>query len=239
MQISLMEQAATMTSREISELVQSPHDSVLRTVRRLIAEGVVFGTETLWKHPQNGQTYPEFILDYRNTMVVTSGYSPALRAKIVDRWQELKVQAQQALELSKVPKVVIPQNEQAAVNLANLANRLNLSENARLELAKAAVMADKSTYLPSFIVSKDEDGVQPEGSNTEPTEAAHIQDYPNLLPANYLPRVVGIDYNLKHRKWVVTGTYAYLGMFDTKDSAILARAGEKRAAKCARNIDLV
>lgn len=55
----------TMSSREIAELVGSTHDSVLKTVRRLIAEGVVFGNDTLYKHPQNGQTYPEFVLDFR------------------------------------------------------------------------------------------------------------------------------------------------------------------------------
>lgn len=90
MQIATIGHTATMSSREIAELVQSSHDSVLKTVRRLIAEGVVSGTETLYKHPQNGQTYPQFVLDFRNTMVVASGYSAELRAKIIDRWQELE-----------------------------------------------------------------------------------------------------------------------------------------------------
>lgn len=93
MQLSTISQAATMSSREIAELVGATHDSVLKTVRRLIAEGVVFGNETLYKHPQNGQTYPEFVLDFRNTMVVASGYSAELRARIIDRWQELEAQA--------------------------------------------------------------------------------------------------------------------------------------------------
>ena len=91
-ELSLIPETLTMTSREIAELVQSSHDSVLKTVRRLIAEGVVFGNETLYKHPQNGQTYPEFVLDFRNTMVVASGYSAELRARIIDRWQELEAQ---------------------------------------------------------------------------------------------------------------------------------------------------
>lgn len=80
----------TMSSREIAQLTKSSHDNVLKTVRRLVEEGIVSGNETPYVHPQNGQTYSEFHLDYRNTMVVVSGYSPELRARIVDRWMELE-----------------------------------------------------------------------------------------------------------------------------------------------------
>lgn len=80
----------TMSSREIAWYVGTQHDSVLKTIRQLIERGVVFGNETLYTHPQNQQAYPEFLLDYRNTMVVVSGYSAEVRAKIIDRWQALE-----------------------------------------------------------------------------------------------------------------------------------------------------
>ncbi|WP_317629791.1 Rha family transcriptional regulator, partial [Pseudomonas alabamensis] len=79
-----------MSSREIAQLTGSTHDNVLKTVRQLIKRGVVSSNETPYKHPQNGQQYAEFLLTYRDTMVVVSGYSPELRAKIIDRWQELE-----------------------------------------------------------------------------------------------------------------------------------------------------
>jgi len=82
----------TMSSREIAELTSSTHDNVLKTVRRLVTEGVVFGNETPYTHPQNGQTYTEFLLSFRDTMVVVSGYSAELRARIIDRWQQLEEQ---------------------------------------------------------------------------------------------------------------------------------------------------
>lgn len=82
--------ATTMSSREIADLVGASHDSVLKTVRALIARGVVSGNETTYTHPQNGQTYPEFLLTFRDTMVVASGYSVELRARIIDRWQDLE-----------------------------------------------------------------------------------------------------------------------------------------------------
>lgn len=83
-------QPRTMSSREIAHLTGSTHDNVLKTVRKLVAEGVVSGNETPYVHPQNGQAYKEFQLDYRNTMIVVSGYSVELRARIIDRWMELE-----------------------------------------------------------------------------------------------------------------------------------------------------
>lgn len=79
-----------MSSREIADLTGSAHDNVLKTIRALVAKGVVLGNETPYVHPQNGQTYTEFLLSYRDTMVVVSGYSVELRARIIDRWQELE-----------------------------------------------------------------------------------------------------------------------------------------------------
>lgn len=82
-----------MSSREIAELTGSTHDNVLKTVRQLVKKGVVSSNETPYTHRQNGQTYAEFLLSYRDTMVVVSGYSVELRAKIIDRWQDLEQQA--------------------------------------------------------------------------------------------------------------------------------------------------
>lgn len=81
-----------MSSREIAELTGSTHDNVLKTIRSLVERGVVSGNETPYIHPQNGQTYSQFCLSYRDTMVVVSGYSVELRARIIDRWQELEAQ---------------------------------------------------------------------------------------------------------------------------------------------------
>jgi phage regulator Rha-like protein len=89
------QETLTMSSREIAQLTNSEHANTLKTIRKLINEGIVFGNETQYRHSQNGQMYPEFHLDYRNTMVVVSGYSAQLRAAIIDRWQELERSHQQ------------------------------------------------------------------------------------------------------------------------------------------------
>ena len=83
----------TMSSREIAELTGSTHDNVLKTVRALVAKGVVSSNDTPYIHPQNGQVYREFLLSQRDTLVVVSGYNVELRARIIDRWQELEARA--------------------------------------------------------------------------------------------------------------------------------------------------
>ncbi|MGH8387236.1 MAG: Rha family transcriptional regulator [Pseudomonas sp.] len=84
-----------MSSREIAELTGSTHDNVLKTIRVLVAKGVVSSNDTPYVHPQNGQVYREFLLSQRDTLVVVSGYSVELRARIIDRWQELEARADQ------------------------------------------------------------------------------------------------------------------------------------------------
>ena len=49
--------AATMTSREIAELVGSRHADVMRTIDRLIEKKVVLGcTPSAYTHEQNGRS---------------------------------------------------------------------------------------------------------------------------------------------------------------------------------------
>ena len=100
--------AKTMSSREIAELNGGSHDNVLKTIRRLIAEGGVFKTtpqESSYIHPQNGQTYCEFLLNFRETMLVISGFNAKVRAKIIDRWIELE---QAAAPVAPKPVITLP-----------------------------------------------------------------------------------------------------------------------------------
>lgn len=137
---------ATMTSREIAELTGATHDSVLKTVRRLNAEGVVSGNETPYQHAQNGQSYYEYRLSFRDTMVVVSGYSAELRAKIIDRWQELEA-------VVAVPQFAIPTTLSGALRLAAEQAETIEAQAAQLEIAKPAV-AFVESYVASTTGSK-------------------------------------------------------------------------------------
>ena len=133
----IVQQHPTMTSREIAELTGSTHDAVLKTIRRLIIEGVVSGNETPYKHPQNSQTYTEFLLTFRDTMVVVSGYSAELRAKIIDRWQELEAKQLAAPVAAPARSAISPAKEFRAI--FGIARLIGLDKNA------AAISANQGT----------------------------------------------------------------------------------------------
>ncbi len=135
--------ALTMSSREIAEYVGTTHDSVLKTVRQLVERGIVFGNETPYTHQQNGQSYPEFLLDYRNTMVVVSGYSPEVRARIIDRWQELEAKQGPAL----------PQTMAQALRLA-----AEQAEHIEVQEAQLREAAPKVEYVDRYVAANGAQG---------------------------------------------------------------------------------
>ena len=129
-QLIAMSGEMTMSSREIAYLTSSTHDNVLKSIRKLVSEGVVSCNETQYRHEQNNQMYPEFTLNFRDTMVVVSGYSAELRARIIDRWQQLE----------QASKPAIPQTYSAALLEAG---RLALElEQSQQQLALTAPKAD-------------------------------------------------------------------------------------------------
>lgn len=87
-------QPATMSSREIAELTGKEHKHILRDIEVLKSQlsDMFVGYAQLWTHPQNGQSYNEFILDENTTMCLVSGYDPVVRMKIIKRWKELESQ---------------------------------------------------------------------------------------------------------------------------------------------------
>jgi hypothetical protein len=137
---------ATMTSREVADLTGSPHDAVLKTIRKLIAEGVVSGNETPYKHLQNGQTYSEFLLSFRDTMVVVSGYSAELRAKIIDRWQELEAGAAPAGRVTP-PKAPIMVAAGMAPALVRALRSFGIDQNAAAISANQIISAETGVNL--------------------------------------------------------------------------------------------
>lgn len=90
----LNQTAQTMSSREIAKLCDKEHKHVVRDIQVMFEQLNIdeTGYAHFWTHPQNGQTYREFLLDKDLTLTLVSGYSAVLRYRIIQRWQQLEQQ---------------------------------------------------------------------------------------------------------------------------------------------------
>lgn len=122
--------ASKMDSREIAERTGKRHDNVCRDILvmldelgfdHLSFEGVYLGG--------NGEQRRCYLLPKRECLILASGYSVALRAKIIDRWAELE----------EAPAFAIPQNFADALQLAADQQRQIQAQALQLEAAQPAV----------------------------------------------------------------------------------------------------
>ncbi len=95
----------TMTSREIAELTGKEHDNVRRDVKRM-AEELSLTFEEKTEASTGGRPSVVFLLPKRETLILVSGYSVELRARIIDRWQELEKQAALGQWAALIPKTM-------------------------------------------------------------------------------------------------------------------------------------
>lgn len=86
----------TMSSREIAELTGKAHKNVLRDIDA-IGSNLSQSSKSVTYKGYNNQTQREWLLTKRDTLLVVSGYSVELRARIIDRWQELEEQVRKPL----------------------------------------------------------------------------------------------------------------------------------------------
>lgn len=83
----------TMSSLEIAERTGKKHFNVLNDIRQMLGELGLTGLGFQGSYRDStGRSLPCFNLPKRETLILVSGYSVALRAVIVDRWQELEAQ---------------------------------------------------------------------------------------------------------------------------------------------------
>ena len=126
----------TMSTREIAELTGKRHDNVMADAKAMLEElggGVPEIQDTPYTHQQNGQTYREYLLPKRESLILVSGYSVSMRARIIDRWEALESGKAQPLAMQAGGAV-----EAMAVAEA-LANMLRLDGSARLDVARKAL----------------------------------------------------------------------------------------------------
>lgn len=126
---------ATMSSREIAELTGKHHRHVLRDTETMLEVlGMApEGYAQNWTHPQNGQTYREYLLPKDLTLTLVSGYDIQLRHRIVKRMEEI--------EAAIAPGGFrVPQTMSEALRLA--ADQTDRADKAEATLAIAQPKAD-------------------------------------------------------------------------------------------------
>ena len=120
-----------MSSREIAELTGKEHKNVMADIRNMLESLNIQSAEFSADYKDDkGRTYPCFNLPKRETLILVSGYSVELRAKIIDRWQELE----NNLVETPIQKVAV--TFEALLKIATLAG---------FEGNQAVLSADKGT----------------------------------------------------------------------------------------------
>lgn len=87
-------QLLTMSSREISELTSSRHDSVKRSMERMEGDNIIKLTPSVEVN-HKGQKVTVYLVSQRDSYIVVAQLSPQFTAALVDRWQELEITIQQ------------------------------------------------------------------------------------------------------------------------------------------------
>jgi phage regulator Rha-like protein/phage antirepressor YoqD-like protein len=127
----------TMSSREIAELTGKRHPDVTRDIKVMV-EGLGGDVSSFARIYQDAKNRPqtEYALPKRETLILVSGYSVELRAKIIDRWQELE-------HRSSNPIAIL--NDPAAMRglLLNYTERVLALEAANADLAPKASALDR------------------------------------------------------------------------------------------------
>lgn len=97
-------ESKTMSSREIAELTGKRHDHVMVDISKMMIDLNLNAPDFSGTYKTDqGNEYPCFHLPKRETLILVSGYSVAMRASIIDRWQELEGQKiQTPVELSRL-----------------------------------------------------------------------------------------------------------------------------------------
>ncbi|WP_455475875.1 Rha family transcriptional regulator [Bartonella sp. B17] len=123
----------TMSSREIAALCDKKHRNVMRDIRQIFTELKIELSEFTGLYKDStGRTLPCYNLPKRECLILVSGYSTTLRAKIVDRWQELEKQVSAPQIDYSSPEAMIgikDKNEQKAILFVDNMARICLLSN--------------------------------------------------------------------------------------------------------------
>ena len=173
-----------MSSREIAELTGKDHRNVLRDIDAMLAELEidVLSFEHIYLDSMNREQR-EFILPKRETLILVSGYSALMRAKIIDRWQDLETRLLQETQkqLAEAKALLIEAPSPDAIAKKIFDERLALATSigtprhiGLIEAWKAAYDATGINYLELVNASEVNDNIVNIETMHAPTTLAAI-----------------------------------------------------------------
>lgn len=161
-----------MSSREISELVESRHDNVKRSMETLRDGGLISFTQSQETSHDGPGARPVavYLVNKRDSYVVVAQLSPAFTARLVDRWQDLEARAMLTHSAGGVLR-----DELEAVDV--LARILNVANSGKLGMVRASLAHHGAAHLlptlPVYAIDapRKEDGELVNAAGSEVTAA--------------------------------------------------------------------
>lgn len=152
----------TMSTREIAELLGKAHSNIKISAERMQATGVI-GTLAVQEFEHNGNTYTEYLLEKRDSLILVAQNSPEYTARIVDRWQELESSTAKAIALPDFSDPVAAarawadakEGEQKAIALAEDAIRTKALIGSKREASAMATASAKSKEVSRLQIELD------------------------------------------------------------------------------------
>ena len=140
----------TMSSLEIAELTGKQHKNVLADIRKMMDEleinSAIFSAQY---KDSTGRSLVMFNLPKRETLILVSGYNVTMRARIIDRWQELEQKESAQFKMPKtLSEALLLAGQQAA--LAEERQRLLEQQKPKVEFAETVERSDGTLAIGEF-----------------------------------------------------------------------------------------
>ena len=142
-------QEITMGTREIAEMLGKQHSNIKISAERLAAAGVI-GTLAPQEFTHLNNTYIEYRLNKRDSLILVAQNSPEFTARIVDRWQELE--AKQAPAIPKTYAEALLEAGRLAMEVERQAEQLSIAAP-KVDFADRVASAEKGVLIGNFAKS--------------------------------------------------------------------------------------
>jgi len=191
MDLTIIKNELTMSSREIAELCGKEHKNVMADIREISDQiGRLIFEQSSYINSQN-KTQPMYLLNKKNTLLLVSGYSVILRQKIIDRLEELENQQS---------KPTLPQTYvEALTQLLAVAK-----ENEALQIENKQVKSINNALMH----------INKNFTTTELAKELHMKSAKIL---NELLRDKGIQYK-QNGTWLLYSKYTDMDLVTTKQA---------------------